>query len=87
MPRQRPPIDTAQRLDPNLSVTDRQVAGLVLFLNGDHAGAIEMLEQARAEAPGLDDIRTLLAAAYAAAGRMDEARAAVAEALRLSPRS
>jgi adenylate cyclase len=78
-------IETAQRLDPNLSATDRQVAGLVLFLQGDQAGAIETLEQARADAPGVDDIHTLLAAAYAAAGRTDEARASVAEALRLSP--
>jgi adenylate cyclase len=77
-------IQTAQRLDPNLSATDRQVAGMVLFLHGDHAGAIGTLEQARADAPGVDDIHTLLAAAYAVAGRMDEARAAVAEALRLS---
>ena len=76
-------IETAQRLDPNLSVADRQVAGLVLFLHGDHAGAIKTLELARAQAPGLDDNHILLAAAYAAADRMDEARAAVAEALRL----
>ena len=78
-------IATAQRLDPNLSATDRQVAGLVLFLHDDFAGAIETLEQARADSPGVDDIHILLAAAYAAAGRMDEARSAVAEALRLFP--
>jgi Flp pilus assembly protein TadD len=76
-------IATAQRLDPNLSATDRQVAGLVLLLNGDLTNAVETLEKARAQAPGADDVHSLLAAAYATAGRMDEARAAAAEALRL----
>ena len=76
-------IQTAQRLDPNLSTADRQVAGLVLLLQGDHAGALETLEQARAKAPGVEEIHILLAAAYVTAGRMDDARAAVAEALRL----
>ena len=80
-------IGTAQRLDPNLPATDRQVAGLVLFLQGDHQGAIETLEQARAAAPGVDDIHVLLAAAYAASGRLDEARAEVTEALRLNANS
>ena len=78
-------IATAQRLDPNLSATDRQAAGLVLFLHGDFTGAIATLEQARASAPGVDDIHVLLAATYAAADQMDEARAAVAEVLRLFP--
>ena len=80
-------IATAQRLDPNLSTTDRQVAGLVLLLHGDFAGAITTLEQARADAPGVDDIHILLAAAYTAAGQMGEARAAAAEILRLFPPS
>ena len=78
-------VGAAQRLDPNLSATDRQVAGLVLLLQGDHAGAIKTLEQARAGATGVEEIHTLLAAAYATIGRMDEARAAVAEAVRLVP--
>lgn len=76
-------IGTAQRLDPNLSATDRQVAGLVFLLHGDPASAIETLEKSRAQAPGADDNHSLLAAAYAAAGRMEEARAAAAEAIRL----
>ena len=69
-------IVTAQRLDPNLTAADRQVAGQVFLLGGNTAEAIKTLEQARAEAPRLDDIRLLLAAAYAEAGRMDEAREA-----------
>jgi TolB-like protein/class 3 adenylate cyclase len=76
-------IGSAQRLDPNLSATDRQVAGLVFLLHGNLGGAIETLEKARAQTPGVDDVHTLLAAAYATAGRMDEARVAAAEALRL----
>jgi len=78
-------IETAQRLDPNLAATDRQVAGLALLLSGNYERAVETLEQARADAPGVDEIRILLAAAFAAAGRIDEARAEVAETLRLFP--
>jgi hypothetical protein len=44
-----------------------------------------MLEGARAEAPNVDDIHVMLAAAYTLAGRADEARIAAAEAVRLSP--
>lgn len=69
-------IVTAQRLDPNLSAADRQVAGQVFLLGGNTAEAIKTLEQAHADTPGLDDIQLLLAAAYAQAGRMDEAREA-----------
>lgn len=69
-------IVTAQRLDPNLSAADRQVAGQVFLLGGNTAEAIKTLEQAHTDAPGLDDIQLLLAAAYAQAGRTDEAREA-----------
>lgn len=75
-------ISAAQRIDPNLSTTDRIVAGLVLLLNGDFAGSISTLEGARAGADR-DDILILLAAAYAGADRMEEARAAVSDALRI----
>lgn len=76
-------IETAERLDPNLSAADRQVAGLAMFLGGDHAGAIKTLEQARADSPDVNNINSLLAAAYAAAGRTEEAHAAAAVALGL----
>jgi adenylate cyclase len=69
-------IVTAQRLDPNLTAADRQVTGQVFLLGGNTAEAIKTLERARADAPRLDDIQLLLAAAYAEAGRMDEAREA-----------
>ena len=44
-----------------------------------------MLERARADAPLVDDTHALLAAAYARVGRIDEARAAAAEAGHLFP--
>jgi adenylate cyclase len=76
---------TAQRLDPNLSATDRPVVGLVFPMNGNATDAIKTLEQARADSPGVNDIHVLLAAAYLKADRMAEARTSTAEALRLDP--
>src|SRR5215475_4835764 len=78
-------IETAQRLNPSLSTSERLIAGLAFLLHGDYVRAIEILERARAEAPGLIDVPTLLAAAYARAGRLNEARAMAAEATRLVP--
>jgi TolB-like protein/Tfp pilus assembly protein PilF len=78
-------IETAQRLNPSLSTSERLIAGLAFLLHGDYSRAIEILERARAEAPGLIDVPTLLAAAYARAGRLNEARAMAAEATRLVP--
>ncbi len=80
-------INTAQRLDPNLSATDRQVAGLVFFLDGNTDEAIKTLEKVRAEAPNAEDNYFLLAAAYAQANRLDEARQTAIEYLRLNPTS
>jgi adenylate cyclase len=76
-------IKTALRLDPNLSPVDRQVAGLVFFFNGDNDRAIATLERAREDAPGVSTILISLAAAYARAGRIADARAAVAQCIRL----
>jgi adenylate cyclase len=78
-------IDTALKLDPNLSSADRQVAGLVFFFNGDNDRAIATLERARQDAPGVANIVVTLAAAYARAGRIADARAAVAEGIRFPP--
>ena len=75
-------IKTALRLDPNPSPVDRQVAGLVFFFNGDNDRAIATLERAREDAPGVSTILISLAAAYARAGRITDARAAVAENIR-----
>jgi adenylate cyclase len=72
-------VDTALRLDPNLAATDRLVAGLVFFLARDTARAIEAYERAHGDAPGNVDIMILLSAAYAAGGRIDDAREMVAK--------
>ena len=78
-------IDTALKLDPNLSPADREVAGLVFFFNGENDRAIATLERARADAPGAVNILVALAAAYARAGRISDARAAVAEGIKVPP--
>ena len=75
-------IETALKLDPNLSPVDRQVAGLVFFFNGENDRAIATLERAREDAPGAVNTLVTLAAAYARAGRTSDARAAVAEGIR-----
>ncbi|MER8745037.1 adenylate/guanylate cyclase domain-containing protein [Mesorhizobium sp. M1004] len=75
-------VETALRLDPNLSPINRQIAGLVFLIQGNTDKAIEALERVRDEAPSVGDFRIDLAAAYARAGRLPDARAAVAEGLR-----
>jgi TolB-like protein/class 3 adenylate cyclase/Flp pilus assembly protein TadD len=78
-------IETALRLNPSPTTSDRHIAALAFFLSGEPERAIEILERARAEAPNVDDTHALLAAAYARVGRMDAARHAAAETVRLSP--
>ena len=78
-------INTAQRLDPNLSAADKQVAGLVFFLDGNADEAIKILEKSRAEAPNAVETYSLLAAAYAQGNRLDEARQAAIEYIRSNP--
>jgi TolB-like protein/tetratricopeptide (TPR) repeat protein len=75
-------VEAALRLDPNLSPINRQIAGLVFLIQGNNEKAIEALERARDEAPSVGDFRIDLAAAYARAGRLPDARAAIAEGLR-----
>jgi TolB-like protein/class 3 adenylate cyclase len=77
-------VETALRLDPNLSPTDREVAGLVFLLQGDTAKAIEALERTCKDAPAVGGFRVTLAAAYARAGRLHDAQAAIADGLRLT---
>ena len=78
-------IETAIRLNPNLPITDRLVAGLAFLLNDNPERAIKEFEQARFEAPNVDDIHAMLTAAYASAGQTDEARIAATEAVRSTP--
>jgi TolB-like protein/Flp pilus assembly protein TadD len=79
-------VETALRYDPNLSAIDRYTAGLVFYLQRDYAKAIDNFERARDGSPGNGEFVTPLAMAYVRAGRIDEARAAVAEGLRLLSR-
>jgi adenylate cyclase len=72
-------VDEALRLDPNLSPIDRQVAGLVFLLKGDTARAVETFEQARDDASeAAGNFQIALAAAYVRAGRLADAKAAIA---------
>ncbi len=80
-------VDSALRLDPNLSPIDREVAGLVFLLQGNIAKAVETLERTRDDAPAVGEFRITLAAAYARAGRLPDAQAAIADGLRLMARS
>ena len=80
-------VETALKLDPNLPPMDREIAGLVFLLQGDTAKAIETLERTRDDAPADGGFRILLAAAYARAGRLEDAKAAIAEGLRVTSRS
>lgn len=77
-------VEMALRLDPNLSPIDREVAGLVFLLQGNIAKAIGTLERTRDDAPAVGAFRITLAAAYARAGRLQEAKAAIADGLRLT---
>lgn len=79
-------VETALRLDPNLSAVDREIAGLVFLLQGNNAKAIETLERTRDDAPAVGHFRITLAAAYARAGRLPDAQAAIADGLRLIAR-
>lgn len=74
-------VETALRLDPSLSAINRQIAGLVFLVQGSNEKAIEALERTRDDAPSVGDFRITLAAAYVRAGRLPDARAAIAEGL------
>jgi tetratricopeptide (TPR) repeat protein len=76
-------VEKALSFDPNLSPVDRQVAGLAFLLAGETSKAVETLERSREETPGAGDFWITLAAAYARAGRLDDAKSAVAEGVSL----
>ncbi|HEY7763366.1 MAG TPA: tetratricopeptide repeat protein, partial [Aestuariivirgaceae bacterium] len=78
-------VETALRLDPNLSPIDRHIAGLVYLLRDDTSKAIETLERTRDDAPTAGDFQVTLAAAYARAGRLPDAKTTMAAALRGGP--
>jgi adenylate cyclase len=78
-------VERSLRLDPNPPTSDRLTAALAFTLHGNHARAIELLERGRALAPRVEDTHFMLAAVYARAGRLEDARATMADALRLDP--
>ena len=77
-------VERTLELDPQPPIHDRVVGGMAHFLNDQAGEAILILEQARAAAPNVDNVHAVLAAAYATAGRADDARRAAAEAERLA---
>jgi adenylate cyclase len=66
--------EIALRLNPKPPATTLLVAGLALYLDGQSERAIEVLEQARALAPDLNEPHEYLAMAYGQAGKLDEAK-------------
>ncbi|HWL70909.1 MAG TPA: adenylate/guanylate cyclase domain-containing protein [Geminicoccus sp.] len=78
-------VEQALRLDPNPATSDRITAGLAFSLNGEHDRAVEVLERGHDVAAQLDDFHLALGIAYTRAGRLEEGRAAVAEARGMSP--
>ncbi|UTY46775.1 adenylate/guanylate cyclase domain-containing protein [Sinorhizobium fredii] len=76
-------VEMALKHDPNPSAIDRFTAGLISFLQRDYATAIENFERARDGSPGNGYFVTPLAMAYVRVGRLDDARTAVAEGVRL----
>lgn len=76
-------VESALRLDPNLSAINREIGGLVFLLKGDTATAVQTLERTRDDASTVSEFRFLLAAAYARANRLPEARASLDAGLKL----
>ncbi|ANL30785.1 adenylate cyclase protein (plasmid) [Rhizobium phaseoli] len=76
-------VETALRYDPNPSAIDRYTAGMVFYLQHDYDRAIDSLKRAGYGSQGNGEFVTALAMAYVRVGRIDEARATVAEAERL----
>lgn len=76
-------IETALRYDPNPSAIDRYTAGMVFYLQRDYKRAIDSFKRAGYGSQGNGEFVTALAMAYVRVGRIDEARATVAEAGRL----
>ncbi|NKK47113.1 adenylate/guanylate cyclase domain-containing protein [Rhizobium leguminosarum] len=76
-------VETALRYDPNPSAIDRYTAGMVFYLQHDYGRAIDSFKRAGYGSQGNGEFVTALAMAYVRVGRIDEARATVAEAGRL----
>ena len=77
-------VETALKLDPNLSPIDREIAGLVFLLQGNTAKAIETLERARDDAPGVGDFGLRSPRPMLAPAVCRSAKAAIADGLRIT---
>jgi adenylate cyclase len=78
-------LEAAFAADPRFSGEDFFSLGAAYFLAGRGADAIRVLERATARNEGNPFIYALLAAAYADAGRADDARNAAAQVRRMDP--
>ncbi|WP_179613063.1 adenylate/guanylate cyclase domain-containing protein [Rhizobium leguminosarum] len=76
-------VEKALRIDPNPSAVDRYTAGMIFYLQRDYDRAIDSFKRAGYGSQGNGEFVTALAMAYVRVGRIDEARATVAEAERL----
>jgi tetratricopeptide (TPR) repeat protein len=77
--------ETAVRFDPNLDVRRFWDLGMAYFLAGRNADAARVTEQTVAREPGLVFGYLILAAAYAEAGKSEDAASATAAVRKLDP--
>jgi len=78
-------LEASMRLDPFYSPAASAALGLAQYILKQYEQALPALRDCVARAPNLRWGHSLLAATFAQLGRMDEARAEAAEALRLQP--
>ena len=78
-------MERAVRLNPRLPSIYRLVRGALYYALGEHASAVDDLEQAVQMNPTYQMLRLWLAAAYAGSGRIEEAQWEAAELMALNP--
>jgi tetratricopeptide (TPR) repeat protein len=81
---ERDALEETVKLNPGLASAQKEL-GYLLSRNGDAAGSIEHFRMAVKDAPSWTEAWINLAAALGETGQFDEARTAVATALRLDP--
>ncbi len=78
-------METENRFNPHLGPGDFMELGLAYYLRDRYEDAIRILERGVGQKPGFVGHHIGLAAAYAQAGRAEEANKAATTVLRLSP--
>jgi len=73
------------RLDPLHAPFASGLLGIAHYMLKDYARALSLLRDCVSVSPNMRGGHTLLAATYAQMGRLEEARAAVAEIMRIEP--